>query len=163
MFSVATLTDDEALLIAEAYFKGEKDPPKMAKLLGIDQFDLNVLMHPLVRRHTTRIQREMEVTYSLKEHAAQLRKIRDAAFDDEEWKAALSAEVQLGKASGLYEPKLPGDGLGEGKAVDAKKLGTEELRQRLAHLIGAVVPTADTSLKLLDVTPRDDDEESDEV
>lgn len=159
MFSVATLTEEEALLIADAYFRGEKDPPKMARILGVDQFDLNILMHPFVRRKIVQLQRQMEVSYGLREHAEQLKTIRDAAFADDNFKVALQAETQLGKAVGIYEQKLPGDGDGDGN-VDPLKLSSDELRRRLAKMIGAVVPNPpEEASQLLELSDDSDDED----
>lgn len=140
MFSVATLSDEQALEVAQAYIKGDKDPLRMARILGVDSFDLNILMHPLTRGHIVRLHRALEAQHSLSEHQKQLKKIRDAAFDDENWKVALAAETQLGKAAGHYDPKPAGDGELPGGQVDPTKLTYEDLRRRVANSVGAVIP-----------------------
>ena len=163
-FSVGTLTEQQAQEIAAAYIKGDKDPPRMAKILGVDQFDLNILMHPLVRRFVVQFQRAIASNYSLDDHMDQLKKIRDAAFDDENWKIALSAETQLGKAAGHYDPKPLGDDPNNPDNIDPAKLSTDELRRRLARSIGAVIPTG-TADELpapdSDSSEADDDEDMD--
>jgi hypothetical protein len=138
-FSVETLTDEQAQSIASAYVKGDKDPLRMARILGVDQFDLNLIMHPLTRGYIVKFHRETSHVHSLEEHMRQLGKIRDAAFDGEEFKVALAAETQLGKAAGHYDPKPTGDD-GEGQ-LDPTKLSPGELRRRIASAVGAVIPT----------------------
>jgi hypothetical protein len=140
-FSAATLTESEARQIAEAYVKGDKDPLTMAKMLGVDSFDLNLIMNPAVRRFIIAFQRAVRAEYSLANHISKLKEIRDAALGEDNFKVALAAETQLGKAAGLYDPK-PLDPNGEGGLADADptKLTTDELRRRLAKQIGAVIP-----------------------
>lgn len=159
-FSTNSLTEEEAQLIADAYFRGDKDPVRMARLLEVEQFDLNLLMHPLVRRFIVENQVALNRHYSLEEHLTKLKQIRDGAMDDENWKVALSAEVAVGKAAGLYEPRLPDDGKGDN--VDPAKLTTEELRQRLAKAIGASIPREETSA-IENCLLEDHSSESDEV
>jgi hypothetical protein len=140
-FSVNSLTEDQALQIATAFVKGGRDPVQMARILGVDRLDMNLVMHPLVRGHVVRMQRVASSVVTMEEHLQKLADIRDAAFTDENWKVALAAETQRGKAAGLYEPKLPGDdddpALGK---LDPTKMSTQELRRRLAQTIGAVIP-----------------------
>jgi hypothetical protein len=148
-FSLDTLTESQAKSIAEAYVRGDKDPPTMARILGVDSFDLNLIMHPLTRRFIVLFQREARAEYSLTDHLSMLKKIRDAAFDDENWKIALSAETQLGKAAGHYDPKPmdpedPGSG---GGMIDVGKMSTTELRRQLAKTIGAVIPQKPAELE----------------
>jgi hypothetical protein len=113
----------------------------MARILGVDSLDLNIVMHPLTRGHIVRMHRATKNVHSLEEHMDQLKKIRDAAFDDDNYKIALQAETQLGKAAGHYDPK-PVDPLTDpnNQNVDPTKLSTEDLRRRIAGAIGAVVP-----------------------
>lgn len=139
-FSAETLTNDQALQIAEAYVRGDKDPPRMARLLGVSSFDLNLLMHPMVRAHIVNIQRSIRQKYSLDDHIDQLKRIRNAAFNDDNFKIALAAETQLGKAAGHYDPKPPGEDGSPDQPIDPTKLTTAELRRRLARTIGAVIP-----------------------
>jgi hypothetical protein len=147
-FSVATLTEDQALDVATAYVKGQRDPVRMAKLLGVDRFDMNIVMHPLVRGHVVRMERVAQAQCSMEDHMNKLAEIRDAAFDDENWKVALAAETQRGKAAGLYDPKLPDDeSLPDGK-VDPTKLSGPELRRKLAGMIGAVIPQGEAVAEL---------------
>jgi hypothetical protein len=137
-FSVATLTEEQAQQIASAYIKGDRDPRKMARILEVAEFDLNLIMHPLTRGFIARMQRELDAVHDLGEHMRQLKKIRDAAFEDDNFKVALAAETQLGKAAGHYDPKLAGSD--DDDELDATKLSTDELRRRLARLAGVKLP-----------------------
>jgi hypothetical protein len=139
-FSAATLTDEQALELAQAYVKGDKDPLRIARILGVDSFDLNAIMHPLTRGHIVRLHRATSAEHSLADHMAFLKKIRNAAFDDDNFKVALAAETQLGKAAGHYDPKPAGDDSDPTKQLDPTKLTSDELRRRLASTIGAVIP-----------------------
>jgi hypothetical protein len=138
-FSVETLTEDQAQEIAEAFVRGDRDPQRMARILDVPKFDLNLVMHPLVRKFVVTMERAAQAICTMEDHQSQLIKIRDAAFDDENWKVALAAETQRGKASGLYDPKLPGD-LPDADQIDPTKLSYDELRRRLAKTIGANLP-----------------------
>lgn len=139
-YSVATLTDEEAEQVAAAYIKADKDPLRMARLLGVDSLDLNVVMHPLTRGYIVRMHRELQTTTTLHEHIDMLKKIRDAALDDDNLKIALASETQIGKAAGLYDPKPMVDPANDpSKPMDPTKLSTDDLRRRIAHSIGAVV------------------------
>ena len=162
-FYAGTLTEEQAQEIAAAYIKGDKDPPRMARILGVDQFDLNLLMHPLVRRFVVQFQRAVASKYSLEDHMDQLKKIRDAAFDDENFKTALASEIQLGKAAGHYDPKPLGDTDPDGAAIDPAKLSTDELRRMLARSIGAVIPTKTDVSELPAPSEDDEDLDADEV
>lgn len=155
MFSVETLTEAQASEIADAYFKGDKDPAKMAAVLGIDRFDLNIIMHPLVRNEVVKRQRLLNGVYSIEEHISKLKEIRDAALTDENFKVALSAETQIGKAAGLYEPKLPGEDI-PGESIDPTKLTTAELRRRIARSVGAVIPSQDALPAPISVDEEDE-------
>ncbi len=75
------------------------------------------------------------------------------------FKVALSAEVSVGKAAGLYEPRTNDDD-SEGKTVDPAQLSTGELRKRLARVSGIL--TAPVVEQPAD-PPLDDDEENNEV
>lgn len=140
-FSVATLTEEQALELAQAYVKGDKDPLRIARILGVDSFDLNAIMHPMTRGYIVKLHRETSAHHSLDEHMRQLGKIRDAAFDDENFKVALAAETQLGKAAGHYDPADAG-ALPPGAPIDPTKLDAADLRRRVAGIVGAVIPTA---------------------
>lgn len=139
-FSAATLSDDQAREIAAAYIKGDREPQKMARILGVDSFDLNLVVHPFVRGHIARMQSSLRENYSLSEHQEYLKKIRDAAFGDDNYKIALAAETQLGKSAGHYDPKPIGEDADDGTAPDISKLSTDDLRRRLAKMAGAVIP-----------------------
>jgi hypothetical protein len=160
-FSVATLTEEQALEIAKAYIQGDKDPVRMARILGVDSFDLNLIMHPLARGYIVKLHRETGAAHDLTEHMRQLKKIRDAAFDDDNFKVALAAETQLGKAAGHYDPKPAGE-VSSGE-LDPTKLSTDELRRRLAQTIGAVIPQKEQELLPGSVEAQESDEDSDEV
>jgi hypothetical protein len=87
-----------------------------------------------------------------------LREIRNAAMDDDNFKVALSAEIQLGKVAGHYDPKPLGDDDSDPNSVDPTKLTTDELRRRLAKAIGATIPP-----EALPAPESEPDEDSDEV
>lgn len=156
-FSSATLTEEQARDIASAYIRGEKDPPRIAQLLQVDSFDLNLLMHPLVRGFIVEFQRALRTDYSLADHMFKLKEIRNAAMDDENYKVALSAEVQIGKVAGHYDPKPLGDDDPNAETIDPTKLTTEELRRRLAKAIGATIPPE--ALPAPEEEPNDDSDE----
>lgn len=149
-FSVQTLSDEGARLIAEAYIKGQKEPLRIARILGLDSFDLNLLVHPAVRGYIHEYQSAIRETYSLHDHVEKLKEIRDAAMDDENFKVALSAETQIGKAAGLYDPKVP-DGDDGSKDVDPTTLSTDQLRARLAGVKAAL--TGDPPKQIEDDRP----------
>jgi hypothetical protein len=152
-FSTSSLTDQEAEVIADAYFRASKDPSEMAKVLGLDHFDLNLLMHPIVKAKIIKEKLKLNKLYSLEDHVKKLQEIRDGAMDDENWKTALSAEVAVGKAAGLYEPKTTDDSSSNEKP---EQLSTQELRRRLGSM-GSPLPAQITE-KILDEL-----EESEEV
>jgi hypothetical protein len=137
-YSAATLTEQEAEKIANAYVKGERDPLRICRILGVPSLDMNLVMHPLVRNFIVQMERTARISCTMDDHMEQLVKIRDAAFDDENWKVALAAETQRGKAAGHYDPKPAGDD-GEG-VIDPTKMPIEELRRRVAGMVGAVIP-----------------------
>lgn len=135
-FSTNSLTESEGELIAEAYFRGSRDPEKIRKILDVEHFDVNLLKHPLVKKFIVEKRLEIVQEYTLSEHLTFLKKIRDTAFNDDQLKLALTSEVALGKAAGLYEPKgLPDPNEG---STDASKLSTEDLRKRLANVSKAL-------------------------
>jgi hypothetical protein len=138
-FSVNELTEELALQVAEAFVLCDRDPTRMARKLGVDRFDLNIVMHPMVRSYIVKMERMTVVSCTLEDHMKQLAKIRDAAMDDENYKVALAAETQRGKAAGHYDPKKLDDPADDGKPIDATKLSSEELRRRLAKFIGASI------------------------
>ncbi len=154
VFSRETLNEGQARQIAEAYIKGDKDPPRIAQILQVDRFDLNLLMHPLVRGFIVEFQRNIRVNYTLHDHMEKLKEIRDGALDVDNFKIALSAETQIGKAAGLYDPKTPDDMMLD--ELDPAKLTTDQIRQRLAKSIGAVIPKPRPALEY-DETLDDDD------
>jgi len=47
-----------------------------------------------------------ECKITLKQHLNDLKRLRDKAEQDEKWQAAISAEVNRGKAAGLYVDKV---------------------------------------------------------
>ncbi len=158
-FSVQTLTEAEAELLADAYVRGDKDPPKMALILGVDSFDLNSLMHPLTRAGIIRRQQSVRSLHSLEDHIDKLKEIRDAAFEAENYKVALAAETQVGKAAGHYDPKVPTDPESD-KPEEIAKLSTDQLRRRLAKAVGAVIPVSEQEqieAQPGDLPPEDED------
>ena len=102
-FTNSTLTDGEARLIADAYFKSSKDMAKMAKILGIKSFDVKLLLNPHVKKYIIEKRVQVAELYTLEHHLQMLKKIRNGAMNDENWKVALSSEIAVGKAAGLYE------------------------------------------------------------
>lgn len=131
-FRVSSVTPDEAKLIADAYFRGQRNPTKIAKILEADSFDSAILHHPLVKAEIISIRNSMNDSYSLSDHLEKLKEIRDSAMGDENWKVALTAEVAVGKAAGLYEPRKEEESNPE--KGEAQKLTTDELRKRLASM-----------------------------
>ncbi len=146
MFYASSLTEDQAVLIAEAYYRSGKDPQKMAAHLGISNFDLELIRHPLVKRQVTKLAQRMRRSYTLEDHLARLQEIRDQAMDDGNLRIALAAELSVGKAAGLYEKISTPEEVDSGDLV---RLSSEQIREQLAKLgslstlPGPQVPHAD--------------------
>lgn len=147
MFSYRDLSVSQADELADAYFVLDRDYIKIGKHYGLEySLAQKLMLHPLTRAAIRRKAREMSKTlYTREEHLAFLKKIRDAAFGDDNYKVALSAEIAVGKAAGLYENIREEDG--DGKALpDPTSMSTEQLKAQLAkalpapgteHLMGA--------------------------
>lgn len=148
VFSTNSVTDSEGRLIADAYFRSSKNVKKMKEILDVGEFDLGLLTHPLVKKYIVEKQLALAESYSLTEHLAKLKEIRNGAMDDENWKVALTAEVAVGKAAGLYENMSREDPIDNSKA---EQLSTEELRKRLANM-GRALP-APTDFEDMDFQP----------
>lgn len=132
MFYANSLTEQQAEEVAEGYFKAGRVPGKIAGVLGMAAFDVNILKHPLVKRKINQMAIRMRETYSLDAHLSKLQEIRDMALEDGNYRIALSAEISVGKAAGLYERIAePASNNGED---DLAALSTDELRKRLAAL-----------------------------
>lgn len=154
MFFATSLTEDQAELIAEAYYRSGKNLKGMAAALGIAKFDANLITHPLVKRQITKLAQRMRRTYTLEEHLERLQEIRDQAMEDGNLRIALAAELSVGKAAGLYE-KVAEEQVSE--QPDAKELTTEEIKERLAKLGGAgtrLLPDAESG----EITVEDGEE-----
>lgn len=154
MFFATSLTEDQAQLIAEAYYRSGKDLKGMAAALGVAKFEAALITHPLVKRQIAKLAQRMRRTYTLEEHLERLQEIRDQAMDDGNLRIALAAELSVGKAAGLYD-KVAEETPEE--TPDAKELSTEEIRERLARLGGAgtrLLPDSESA----DVTVEDGEE-----
>jgi hypothetical protein len=142
VFSASTLSDAEAELIAGAYYRSGKNPRGMAAALGVATFDLELIRHPLVKRHIVRLAERMRQLYTMEDHLSRLQEIRDAAMEAGNLRIALASELAVGKAAGLYEK------IGEAETGDVSKLedlSSQEIRQRLARLeaAGGTLPAPD--------------------
>ena len=131
MFYASNLSEEDAHEIATAYYKAERDPRKIAKILGVVAFDVNLMKHPLVKRTITKMAIRMRETYSLEDHLSKLQEIRDMALEDGNYRIALSAEISVGKAAGLYERVAD---INETTSENLNELSTDELRKRLTQL-----------------------------
>lgn len=151
MFSVRSLTTPEARLIAEAYLRAGRNPNKVGEMLGMPDFDKEVLSHPLVRREVIAIARVNSQNYSLVDHLEKLAEIRDAALTAEKFTAALGAELAIGKASGLYD-KGAAEQDENDPAIEPKKLSTEQIRDMLRRRehVEALPPPPDSGNQLDD-------------
>ncbi len=140
MFYASSLSEAEAALIAEAYFRTGKNAKLMAAALGVAQFDLDLVRHPLVKRQITKLAERMRKAYTLEDHLDRLQEIRDQAMEDGNLRIALAAELSVGKAAGLYEKIIEPD---TGEKTDTKKLSTDEIKAKLANMDGgpALLPS----------------------
>ena len=167
MFSYLGLSASQADELAEAYFVLDRDVRRIAAHFELDSgFTKKLLLHPRTRAAIREKARDMAKTlYSREEHIAFLKKIRDAAFGDDNYKVALAGEIALGKAAGLYENLAPEDDEGDGKALpDPASMTTEQLK---AHLQKAL-PAPGASAHLMPLEDREkaldrlEDEDADE-
>lgn len=130
MFSARSLTSSEARLVAEAYLKAGRNPNKVGEMLGIPNFDKELLAHPLVRREVIGIARSVAQSYSMIDHLEKLQEIRDLALDGGKFTAALGAELAIGKAVGLYDKGVADEDMDD-PALEPKKLSTDQIRELL--------------------------------
>jgi len=97
---------------------------------------MNPQKYPLVVRYIQGLQAEVdkkfEVTFS--RHVRQLAKIRDQAIDKGNLTAAVSAEVQRGRAAGLYVERK------EVRTGTLDSLSEVEIKQRIQKLLGDYKP-----------------------
>lgn len=136
MFSARNLTEFQAEEIAEAYYRSGRNANRMAAVLQVETFDLDLMMHPLVKRKVMEIGSRMRQKYTLEDHLEKLQEIRDLALAENNLKIALTAELSVGKAAGLYEViKEPEP---DPAAGETAKLSTEDIRRKLAQLGGPV-------------------------
>lgn len=130
MFSVKSLTSAEARVIAEAYLKSGRNPNKMSEVLGMLDFDKDLLAHPLVRREVVAIARINAATYTMEDHISMLAEIRDKALADSKFSAALGAELSIGKARGLYDKNRTEENEDD-PAFEPQKMTTDQIRRAL--------------------------------
>jgi hypothetical protein len=78
------------------------------------------------------VDKKFEVTFS--RHVRQLAKIRDQAIDKGNLTAAVSAEVQRGRAAGLYVERK------EVRTGTLDSLSEVEIKQRIQKLLGDYKP-----------------------
>lgn len=153
------LSEQEAELISELYYICDRDRMKMGHAFGIGRsLDDIYLHHPLVRRRIVEKAREMRRAglYTREQHIAKLQAIRDGALGDENWKVALSAEVAVGKAAGLYETIDPDGESAKTKALaPPENLTNDQIRQRLAQLQNSL-PAPSTELAVHDFSKDED-------
>lgn len=97
---------------------------------------MNPQKYPLVVRYIQGLQAELdkkyEVTFS--RHVRELAKIRDQAIDKGNLTAAVSAEVQRGRAAGLYVERK------EVRTGTLDSLSEVEIKQRIQKLLGDYKP-----------------------
>ena len=96
----------------------------------------NPQKYPLVVRYIQGLQAELdkkyEVTFS--RHVRELAKIRDQAIDKGNLTAAVSAEVQRGRAAGLYVERK------EVRTGTLDSLSEIEIKERIQKLLGEYKP-----------------------
>ena len=130
-----------AVKIAELHLKHAGDRLRMGRELGIDRaIDLSEMAHPSVVRECSRLASQMRRNseYNLEDHRRNLEKIRDRALEGEDFKAALAAEIAIGKVSGFYEPRNPDDQ--NKNPTDITNLSSAQLKQLLAQkLVPSVI------------------------
>ena len=132
------------MLFAKEYVYNDGSKPKQSALAAgyVDTSAavraselLNPQKYPLVVRYIQGLQAELdkkyEVTFS--RHVRELAKIRDQAIDKGNLTAAVSAEVQRGRAAGLYVERKVRTG-----TLDS--LSEVEIRERIEKLLGDYKP-----------------------
>jgi len=96
----------------------------------------NPKKYPLVVQYIGELRAEFQKKYEItyENHIAELGKIRNKALDDGAWTAAVNAEVNRGKAAGLYiEQKI----IRTGKLDD---LSEEDLDRRISEVLDQYSP-----------------------
>ena len=96
----------------------------------------NPQKYPLVVRYIQELQAEIDKKYEVTfgRHVRQLAKIRDTALDKGNLTAAVSAEVQRGRAAGLYVERK------EVRTGKLDSLSEIEIRNRIKKLLGDYRP-----------------------
>ena len=96
----------------------------------------NPQKYPLVVRYIQELQAEIDKKYEVTfgRHVRQLAKIRDTALDKGNLSAAASAEVQRGRAAGLYVERK------EVRTGKLDSLSEIEIRNRIKKLLGDYRP-----------------------
>jgi phage terminase small subunit len=96
----------------------------------------NPKKYPLVVQYIGKLREEIQKKFDItfESHMAQLGDMRNKALDNKAWTAAINAEVNRGKAAGLYvEQKI----IRTGKLDD---LSEEELDKRIADVLDQYSP-----------------------
>jgi hypothetical protein len=157
------LNEAQAETIAELYFLLDGDRKRIGEAIGLGRIlDVQYLTHILVRRRIAAKVRQMrkDRVYTREEHILQLQKIRDACLADENYKVALSAEVAVGKAAGLYENIGPGDDESAlASTKPAEQLSTDEIRAKLRRIQGQRDLPAPSQV-IVENEPLNDDDEA---
>ena len=101
---------------------------------------LNPQKYPLVVRYIRELQGEVDKKYEVTfgRHVKKLADIRDQALDKGNLTAAVSAEVQRGRAAGLYIERK------EVRTGSLDSLSEIEIKNRIQKLLGDYKPLLDT-------------------
>ena len=96
----------------------------------------NPQKYPLVVRYIQELQNELDKKYEVTfgRHVRELAKIRDKAIDKGNLTAAVSAEVQRGRAAGLYVERK------EVRTGTLESLSEVEIKNRIKKLLGDYKP-----------------------
>ena len=96
----------------------------------------NPQKYPLVVRYIQELQGELDKKYEVTfgRHVRELAKIRDKALDKGNLTAAVSAEVQRGRAAGLYVERK------EVRTGTLESLSEIEIKNRIKKLLGDYKP-----------------------
>ena len=157
------ISEAQAETIAELYFLLDGDRKRIGQAIGLGRIlDIQYLSHILVRRRIAAKVRQMrkDRVYTREEHILQLQKIRDACLADENYKVALTAEVAVGKAAGLYENIGPGDEeAAQAATKPAEQLTTDQIRAKLRKIQGQRELPAPSQM-VVDNEPLNNDDEA---
>lgn len=147
------VTEEQAETLSELYFLLDGDRQRIGEAIGLGRIlDVNYLTHILVRRRIVAKARQMrrDRVYTREEHVAKLQEIRDACLADENYKTALTAEIAVGRAAGLYENIGAGQEDEEMKAQPrVEDMDTDAIKRRLAKMqrLPAPAPEVNSAVK----------------